>query len=384
MSERNVRIITKKTSTPGKIPTGTTGNELNLIREGELAANLADRKLFSYDGSSIFEFGSNSFLYLTGGTISGSLSVGSFSASSIYSGSTNLYDIFALVGSVGGQSTYVQPGINTYTGGTSQFPTINVSAATLTYLSATTISGGTIYSGSTNLYDIFALVGTVGGSGATTYVQPGSNIQTGGTASSPIISLAASPSIFNLSFSGTALGGAISATTVSGGTIYSGSTNLYDIFALAGTVGQSNYVQPGLNTYTGGTSQFPTVNVSAATLNSLSVSGSTSLGTASATTIYSGSTNLSDIFHQKAGYLLQKAGMVSGSTFAGNPKKAIVVFSEYFPDNNYSVTVTGTANRTWTIESKTLSGFTINANANPAFSSSEVYWDATEDGEGFV
>lgn len=384
MSERNVRIITKKTSTPGKIPTGTTGNELNLIREGELAANLADRKLFSYDGSSIFEFGSNSFLYLTGGTISGSLSVGSFSASSIYSGSTNLYDIFALVGSVGGQSTYVQPGINTYTGGTSQFPTINVSAATLTYLSATTISGGTIYSGSTNLYDIFALVGTVGGSGATTYVQPGSNIQTGGTASSPIISLAASPSIFNLSFSGTALGGAISATTVSGGTIYSGSTNLYDIFALAGTVGQSNYVQPGLNTYTGGTSQFPTVNVSAATLNSLSVSGSTSLGTASATTIYSGSTNLSDIFHQKAGYLLQKAGMVSGSTFAGNPKKAIVVFSEYFPDNNYSVTVTGTANRTWTIESKTLSGFTINANAKPAFSSSEVYWDATEDGEGFV
>ena len=384
MSERNVRIITKKTSTPGKIPTGTTGNELNLIREGELAANLADRKLFSYDGSSIFEFGSNSFLYLTGGTISGSLSVGSFSASSIYSGSTNLYDIFALVGSVGGQSTYVQPGINTYTGGTSQFPTINVSAATLTYLSATTISGGTIYSGSTNLYDIFALVGTVGGSGATTYVQPGSNIQTGGTASSPIISLAASPSIFNLSFSGTALGGAISATTVSGGTIYSGSTNLYDIFALAGTVGQSNYVQPGLNTYTGGTSQFPTVNVSAATLNSLSFSGSTSLGTASATTIYSGSTNLSDIFHQKAGYLLQKAGMVSGSTFAGNPKKAIVVFSEYFPDNNYSVTVTGTANRTWTIESKTLSGFTINANAKPAFSSSEVYWDATEDGEGFV
>jgi len=65
-------------------------------------------------------------------------------------------------------------------------------------LSATTISGGTLYSGSTNLYDIFS----TGGGGSTTYVQPGSNITTGGTATNPIISVVASPSFNNLTASG--------------------------------------------------------------------------------------------------------------------------------------------------------------------------------------
>lgn len=60
---------------------------------------------------------------------------------------------------VGFSNTLVQPGLNTYTGGTSALPTINVSAATLTYLSATTISGGTLLSGSTDLYNIFSQVG---------------------------------------------------------------------------------------------------------------------------------------------------------------------------------------------------------------------------------
>lgn len=75
MAERPVRIITKRTAVPGKIPTGTTGTELNLIKTGELASNLADKKLFSFDGSNVFEFGTNSFLSLTGGTISGDLNV---------------------------------------------------------------------------------------------------------------------------------------------------------------------------------------------------------------------------------------------------------------------------------------------------------------------
>lgn len=191
MADRDVRLITKRTSVPNKIPTGTTGNELNLIKQGELASNLADRKLYSFDGSNVFEFGSNSFLGLTGGTITGDLN----------------------------------------------------------------ITGGVI-----------------------------------------------APSL--------------SATTISGGTIYSGTTNLYDIF------------------------------------------------------------------HQKNGYLLQKAGMVSGSTFAGNPKKATVTFSTNFPNNNYSISVVGMVSRSWSIESKTLSGFTINSNANAAFSSDEVYWQTTENGEG--
>jgi hypothetical protein len=79
-------------------------------------------------------------LNITGGTLS--------------SGGTNLYSIF-LTSAGANDITRVQPGLNTYTGGTGNNPTVNISAATLTYLSATTISGGTLYSGSTDLYDIF-------------------------------------------------------------------------------------------------------------------------------------------------------------------------------------------------------------------------------------
>lgn len=105
MADRDVRLITKRTSVPGKIPTGTTGSELNLIKQGELASNLADKKLFSYDGSNIFEFGANSFLSLTGGTLNGNLTItgsSSFqalSATTFISGSTNLYDIFSVANS---------------------------------------------------------------------------------------------------------------------------------------------------------------------------------------------------------------------------------------------------------------------------------------------
>jgi len=70
---RNARLITKRTSVPGKIPTGTTGNEGNFIQSGELASNLADHTLWGYDGTNVFEYGSNSFLNLTGGTITGDI-----------------------------------------------------------------------------------------------------------------------------------------------------------------------------------------------------------------------------------------------------------------------------------------------------------------------
>src|SRR5258708_4003654 len=56
-----------------------------------------------------------------------------------------------------------------------------------------TLSATTLFSGSTNLYSIFAQLGN-----EVTSVQPGTNITTGGTATVPIINLAASPSINNL------------------------------------------------------------------------------------------------------------------------------------------------------------------------------------------
>lgn len=98
---RDARLITKRTSVPGKIPTGTTGNELNFIKSGELASNLSDHSLWGFDGANVFEYGSSSFLGLTGGTVSGSvfisggLSATTLSGGTIFSGGTNLYDIFA-------------------------------------------------------------------------------------------------------------------------------------------------------------------------------------------------------------------------------------------------------------------------------------------------
>ena len=77
---RNVRFITKQTAVPGRIPTGTTGYEDNLIRQGEIAQNTADKKLFGFDGSNVFEFGSNSFLNLSGGTVSGTTNFSTLSA----------------------------------------------------------------------------------------------------------------------------------------------------------------------------------------------------------------------------------------------------------------------------------------------------------------
>ena len=97
-------------------------------------------------------------------------------------------------------------------------------------ISASTLSASTIYSGGTNLSLIFAPIGSVGGSGSTTYVQPGSNILTGGTINYPIISLVSSPSVNDFLFSGTTTGNALSVNSISASTIYSGSTNLIDIF----------------------------------------------------------------------------------------------------------------------------------------------------------
>jgi len=65
--------------------------------------------------------------------------------------------------------------------------------------------------------------------------------------------------------------------------------------------------------------------------------------------------------------LRQKAGTVAGASFAGNPKVYTVVFTNPYPNTNYSISITGGVNRTFTFESKTVNGFIINSNANLAF-----------------
>ena len=75
-----------------------------------------------------------------------------------------------------------------------------------------------------------------------------------------------------------------------------------------------------------------------------------------------------------------KSGIASGSAFAGSPKTITITFTKAFPDNNYSVTVTGESSRTYTIQSKVSGSFVINANNNTAFTNF-VFWQAITGGE---
>jgi hypothetical protein len=98
-------------------------------------------------------------------------------------------------------------------------------------ISSTTISGGTLYSGSTDLSSIFL---TTADGNDITRVQPGNNINTGGTANNPIVNL--DDDIYLNS---------VSATTISGGTFYGDGSNLSGIndFYLTGqTFDNSNYI----------------------------------------------------------------------------------------------------------------------------------------------
>lgn len=87
---------------------------------------------------------------------------------------------------------------------------------------------------------------------------------------------------------GTLYAPSVSATTISADTYYSGSTNLLDIFATSSNI---PIIQNGLNTYTGGTNVNPTVNISAATLSTLIVTGNTELNGQISSSPLSGTTD---------------------------------------------------------------------------------------------
>ena len=161
----------------------------------------------------------NEVLALTGGTLTGSLfspsiSGTSISATTFFSGSTNL-------GSLIGAPTFIAPGVNAYTGGTPSRPIVGVigspvfTAVTASSVSGTSVSATTFFSGSTDLSTFFGQ-----GTGTPTYVKPGVNISTGGTPSAPVINVVGSP-VFT-AVTATSLSG----TSVSATTFYSGSTNL--------------------------------------------------------------------------------------------------------------------------------------------------------------
>jgi len=292
-------------------------------------------------------------------TATGNTSLQSVSATTIISGSTNLYSIFAPFGTVSGVETVVA-GSNITTGGTILNPTVSVvaspsfngitfsgtaiggtvqaGAGTFTSLSAGTLSGGTILSGSTNLYSIFATPALV-----VNNVNAGSNITTGGTATSPTINLTASPSVNNITYSGTSTGGSSIATNVSATTFYSAATNLETvIYNIVSSAGPHTFVQPGSNITTGGTAANPIISVVASpSFNSITASGASSFTTLSATTFISGSTNLYSIFARPE-LVVNNVNAGSNITTGGTAISPTINLAASPSVNNLTVSGTGT------------------------------------------
>lgn len=191
----------------------------------------------------------------------------------------------------------------------------NLSGSTFTgSVGVPTLSATTIFSGSTNIGNMFLLQSAED----VTRVRAGSNILTGGTGTVPIINIVASPFFNDLTISGNTSLQALSATTV-----ISGVTDIGNMFLLQ-SAEDITRVYDGRNTTIGGTPNNPIVNVvSSPVFNNLTASGNTSLATVSATTIISGTTDLNNLFATQTttntinNQLNTKANL-SGATFTGN------------------------------------------------------------------
>jgi len=268
-------VYVSGTSEYYKLESGLTNSDWTLLNIGS--------------GSSI----SGYFLALSGGTVTGDtyftqgLSAFTFSAGTINSGSTNLYDIFLT-----GPQTYVQPGLNTYTGGTPSAPTINISAATLSYVSATTLSAGTINSGSTNLYDIFL---TIANSAATGNFIPmsgtGANLVTGDVTFDDAVNIAWTTGSDFLQYNPVSTN--VELTTSNGfdltsGAMMSAGTDLYAIFGTGSGSGFSGWTSStGVNSIIANNGTLNIANNSFAI-----VGGNANSGTGLYTVVVNGKTNL--------------------------------------------------------------------------------------------
>ena len=93
-----------------------------------------------------------------------------------YNYNFSLIDDILSTGLTGGDITRVQDGINIFTGGSDNFPTVNLSDnIVLNSVSASTFSGDTFYLSGTSIYDIFALAGSDTNSFVTGFTYNNSN-----------------------------------------------------------------------------------------------------------------------------------------------------------------------------------------------------------------
>ena len=68
-----------------------------------------------------------------------------------------------------------------------------------------------------------------------------------------------------------------------------------------------------------------------------------------------------------------KTGIVPGPSFSGSPKEYAVVYATPLISTEYGVYITSSATRVWSVTNQSSNGFTINSNANTAFTE-DVVW----------
>jgi hypothetical protein len=290
------------------------------------------------------------FLNLSGGTVSGStLFSQNLSASTYYSGSTPLENIIQ----------------NIATNTTNSGNYLSLSGGTVS--GETNFSGGlsasTIYSGSTDLYDIFQQIGVVDG---VQTVGQGTNIQTGGTVSNPVISTVSSPSFNNITFSGQASGGNILATSITATTYYGDGSNLSGVSSanyyttaatLSGTIvyfdrndqlsaytiqlsalTDTTRVQPGTNIQTGGTVNTPVVSmVASPSFNDITFSGQASGGNVFATSISASTLTSGRMVFAGAGGVLSDNSNLTYNTLTNTLSTKYIVVGEVGQTGNTAV-----------------------------------------------
>jgi len=279
------------------------------------------------------------------------------SGNTLFSGNTDVDTIIRNIASGLDDVTRVQGGTNTNTGGTANAPIVNlddnivlgsVSADTM---SAQTMNAGVLLSGGTDLYNIFL---TAVDGNDITRVQPGTNINTGGTANNPIVNLD-DDIVLN----------SINASTVSGDTFYSAGTSLETVIRnIAGVAGDITRVQPGTNTSTGGTDNFPSVNllddIALNSINASIVSGDTfySAGTSMDTIIRNISSSLDDVTRVQGGTNINTGGTANTpiinleNNILLNSVSAVTMSASTYYGSGFNLTdiahsgLTGVGNRT--------------------------------------
>lgn len=316
-------------------------------------------------GTTIFSAGTpleQIFAPLLSGTTSGVLSIGQ--GSNIITGGTASKPIINSV------DTYLTAG--TYSNGTITFSNNTGQTFTVTGLSTANtftgvyITGGTYASGTTTLFNSTGGTSLISGYTynvpfvtAFTYSNNAFIISnaTGGTMTAVINSVTGLTSTGTISsniLSGTSVVGngsgltGILNTYVTGGT-YNNNAGLITFtnntgvtFTVSGLTTGGTSVINGLNTYTAGTIFAQSVNISAATLSSLSVSGSSNFtsgltaNTFSAGTLYSGATNLYGIFTTSATSLVKTFKDVTQSSGITGTLTSTAAKSILIPGNTFT------------------------------------------------